>query len=113
MSSRNLPTPTTIKSPSALTSPRATCRTNAKRKDTHGKLPKALTAQQLSARFIPWKKAFNAIIVHVSKFFKLQVGDFIYTGTPAGVGPVQVGDKLEGFLMLEQRFEHVLTCDIR
>lgn len=57
--------------------------------------------------------SFNDIIVYVSKFFKLQVGDYIYTGTPAGVGPVQIGDKLEGFLQLGGRFEHVLTCDIR
>lgn len=57
--------------------------------------------------------SFDSIIVHVSKFFKLQVGDYIYTGTPAGVGPVQIGDKLEGFLLLQDRFEHVLTCDVR
>lgn len=38
------------------------------------------------------------IIVHVSKYFTLHVGDFIYTGTPAGVGPVKIGDRLTGFL---------------
>lgn len=41
---------------------------------------------------------FDALIVHVSKFFKLQMGDIIYTGTPAGVGPVKIGDLLEGFI---------------
>ncbi|MDX1686226.1 MAG: fumarylacetoacetate hydrolase family protein [Saprospiraceae bacterium] len=38
------------------------------------------------------------IIVYVSQFFKLQMGDIIYTGTPEGVGPVQIDDVLEGFL---------------
>lgn len=58
--------------------------------------------------------SFTDIIVYVSKFFKLQMGDLIYTGTPAGVGPVQIGDKLEGFItMKDGKTEHVLTCDIR
>ncbi|MEP7266695.1 MAG: fumarylacetoacetate hydrolase family protein [Saprospiraceae bacterium] len=41
---------------------------------------------------------FDHIISYVSRFFKLLKGDLIYTGTPAGVGPVQIGDTLEGFL---------------
>lgn len=58
--------------------------------------------------------SFEDIIVYVSKFFKLQMGDLIYTGTPAGVGPVKIGDKLEGFItMKDGKTEHVLTCDIR
>lgn len=58
--------------------------------------------------------SFEAIIVYVSKFFKLQMGDLIYTGTPAGVGPVKIGDKLEGFVTFNDgKTEHVLTCDIR
>jgi 2-keto-4-pentenoate hydratase/2-oxohepta-3-ene-1,7-dioic acid hydratase in catechol pathway len=32
------------------------------------------------------------------------VGDLIYTGTPAGVGPVKIGDKLEGFLEQQSVF---------
>lgn len=40
----------------------------------------------------------EALIVYISKFITLRKGDLIYTGTPAGVGPVQIGDKLEGFL---------------
>ncbi len=42
--------------------------------------------------------SFEAIISYVSQFFKLQMGDLLYTGTPAGVGPVQIGDQLEGYL---------------
>ena len=41
---------------------------------------------------------FDHLIVYLSQFFKLQQGDVIYTGTPAGVGPVKIGDLLEGYL---------------
>lgn len=40
----------------------------------------------------------DKIISYVSQFFTLKIGDVIYTGTPAGVGSVKVGDKLEGFI---------------
>jgi acylpyruvate hydrolase len=42
--------------------------------------------------------SFGKIISYASQFFTLQVGDLIYTGTPAGVGPIKMGDRLEGFL---------------
>lgn len=38
------------------------------------------------------------IISYLSQFFTLSLGDLIYSGTPAGVGPVQIGDHLKGFL---------------
>jgi 2-keto-4-pentenoate hydratase/2-oxohepta-3-ene-1,7-dioic acid hydratase in catechol pathway len=38
------------------------------------------------------------IIAHVSQYFTLKPGDVLFTGTPKGVGPVHVGDKLDGFL---------------
>jgi 2-keto-4-pentenoate hydratase/2-oxohepta-3-ene-1,7-dioic acid hydratase in catechol pathway len=41
---------------------------------------------------------FDQIIAHASRFFTLKMGDLIYTGTPEGVGPVQQGDVLEGFI---------------
>jgi len=41
---------------------------------------------------------FDIIIEHVSKYVTLKIGDLIYTGTPAGVGPVAIGDRLEGFI---------------
>lgn len=40
----------------------------------------------------------NQIMAYVSQFFTLKIGDLIYTGTPAGVGPVVIGDYLEGFI---------------
>lgn len=49
--------------------------------------------------------SFNDIICYASKFFRLQDGDYIFTGTPAGVGPVKKGDilvgSIEGHKMLE------------
>jgi 2-keto-4-pentenoate hydratase/2-oxohepta-3-ene-1,7-dioic acid hydratase in catechol pathway len=41
---------------------------------------------------------FEDIICYVSKFITLKQGDFIFTGTPAGVGKVNINDKLEGFI---------------
>ncbi|MDR1602828.1 MAG: fumarylacetoacetate hydrolase family protein [Tannerella sp.] len=40
----------------------------------------------------------DKIIARVSRYFTLRMGDLIYTGTPAGVGKVHVGDHLEGYL---------------
>ena len=40
----------------------------------------------------------DEIIAYVSKFFTLKIGDLIYTGTPAGIGAVKVGDHLEGYI---------------
>lgn len=37
---------------------------------------------------------FDKIISYVSQYFSLNMGDIIYTGTPEGVGPVAIGDKL-------------------
>ncbi|MHA6249886.1 fumarylacetoacetate hydrolase family protein [Pontibacter sp. CAU 1760] len=41
---------------------------------------------------------FDDIIAYVSKFITLKTGDIIFTGTPQGVGPVQIGDRLEGYV---------------
>jgi 2-keto-4-pentenoate hydratase/2-oxohepta-3-ene-1,7-dioic acid hydratase in catechol pathway len=40
----------------------------------------------------------DRIIAYVSQFLTLKIGDLIYTGTPAGVGPIEIGDKLEAFI---------------
>jgi acylpyruvate hydrolase len=48
---------------------------------------------------------FDTIIEHVSKFVTLKIGDLIYTGTPAGVGPVAIGDRLEGFIGEKKMFD--------
>lgn len=45
------------------------------------------------------------IIAYVSQFFSLHTGDLIFTGTPAGVGPVSIGDQLKGAIEQEPLFE--------
>ena len=40
----------------------------------------------------------DEIIAHVSKYFTLKMGDLIFTGTPAGVGSVKIGDHLQAYL---------------
>ncbi len=41
---------------------------------------------------------FHYIIAYLSKYFTLKKGDIIFTGTPSGVGPVQIGDRLCAFI---------------
>jgi 2-keto-4-pentenoate hydratase/2-oxohepta-3-ene-1,7-dioic acid hydratase in catechol pathway len=54
------------------------------------------TVQQGNTRDMIY--SVDKIIAYVSKFFTLKIGDLIYTGTPAGVGPVKIEDHLEGYL---------------
>ena len=42
--------------------------------------------------------SFDQIISYVSQFLMIKIGDLIFTGTPAGVGPVKIGDRLEAFI---------------
>lgn len=49
------------------------------------------------------------ILAYASRFFTLNIGDLVFTGTPAGVGPVEVHDTLEGFLLDEK----LMQVDIR
>jgi fumarylpyruvate hydrolase len=52
-----------------------------------------------------WK--IPEVISKLSELFVLQPGDLIYTGTPAGVGPVNIGDKVEA------QIENVGRLDIQ
>jgi 2-keto-4-pentenoate hydratase/2-oxohepta-3-ene-1,7-dioic acid hydratase in catechol pathway len=40
----------------------------------------------------------DRLISFISQFFTLKTGDMLYTGTPAGVGPVNIDDHLTGYL---------------
>lgn len=44
----------------------------------------------------------NKLIAYVSQFMTLKIGDLIFTGTPEGVGPVQIGDRLKGYIEDEE-----------
>jgi len=50
--------------------------------------------------------SFDALIAYVSRFQTLRMGDLIFTGTPAGVGPIAIGQTLEGFIG-ERKVLHV------
>lgn len=54
------------------------------------------TVQQGNTRDMLFK--VDQIIEYISQFFTLKIGDLLFTGTPAGVGPVKVGDHLTGYL---------------
>jgi acylpyruvate hydrolase len=45
---------------------------------------------------------FDEIIAEISKYFTLKTGDLIFTGTPAGVGKVNIGDRLVAFIEGEE-----------
>ena len=49
--------------------------------------------------------SIDQLIVYLSQFMTLKTGDLIYTGTPSGVGPVKIGDKLTGFIQDRKMFD--------
>jgi acylpyruvate hydrolase len=49
--------------------------------------------------------SFESLIAFVSRYITLKKGDLIFTGTPAGVGRVKVGDRLEGYLEEEKMLD--------
>jgi acylpyruvate hydrolase len=42
--------------------------------------------------------SYEKIIAHISKFVTIKMGDLIFTGTPAGVGPIKIGDRLQAYI---------------
>lgn len=48
--------------------------------------------------------SIDYIISYISQFVTLKTGDLIFTGTPSGVGPVNIGDQLTGFLEGQEMF---------
>ena len=52
--------------------------------------------------------AVDTIIEYISQFVTLKIGDLIYTGTPAGVGPVEINDQLEGFIGERKMFDFLV-----
>jgi len=49
--------------------------------------------------------SFDRIIAYVSQFISLKPGDLIFTGTPSGVGPIQINDHFEVFIEDEKLLE--------
>lgn len=67
---------------------------------------KELVQQGNSAQMI---HDFDYIISYISNYFSVNIGDLIFTGTPAGVGELVVGDELEGFI----EEESLLSLDVK
>ena len=51
----------------------------------------------------------DSLIAFVSQYITLKIGDLIFTGTPKGVGPVKIGDKIEAFI----EGDKMLECEIK
>ncbi len=47
----------------------------------------------------------DELVAYVSRFFTLKIGDILFTGTPAGVGTVKPGDKLQGYISDQKMFD--------
>lgn len=62
--------------------------------------------QQATTAQMIWK--IDELIAEISKYFTLKTGDLIFTGTPAGVGKVNPGDFLAGFLGEEKVFDLIV-----
>lgn len=52
---------------------------------------------------------FDKIVSYISNYFSVNIGDLIFTGTPAGVGEIVVGDEVEAFI----EDESLLTLDVK
>lgn len=49
--------------------------------------------------------SIDEFIAYASRFFTFKIGDILFTGTPSGVGPVKVGDRLEGYIFDRKMFD--------
>ena len=61
-----------------------------------------ITVQKGNTSLMLWK--IDEIIEYVSKYFTLKIGDIIFTGTPSGVGKVNINDNLTGFIETKPMF---------
>lgn len=66
-------------------------------------LKNGVAVQNGSSDLMIWNIA--ELIEDISQYFTLKTGDYIFTGTPAGVGPVQIGDTLTGILQGNKLFD--------
>lgn len=49
--------------------------------------------------------SIDELIAYISRFFTVKIGDILFTGTPAGVGKVNIGDRLQGYIFEKKMFD--------
>lgn len=47
----------------------------------------------------------DVLIAHISKYFTLKIGDILFTGTPVGVGKINIEDHLQGYIFDKKMFD--------
>jgi 2-keto-4-pentenoate hydratase/2-oxohepta-3-ene-1,7-dioic acid hydratase in catechol pathway len=50
----------------------------------------------------------DELIAYISQFFTLKIGDLIFTGTPDGVSPVAINDRLTGYIEDKMMFDFMV-----
>ena len=60
------------------------------------------TVQSSNTSLMLWP--IDEMIAYVSQYMTLKKGDILFTGTPEGVGPIKIGDQLEGFIESQNMF---------
>jgi 2-keto-4-pentenoate hydratase/2-oxohepta-3-ene-1,7-dioic acid hydratase in catechol pathway len=66
-------------------------------------LKNGIAVQEGNSDLMIWN--ISELIADISQYFTLKTGDYIFTGTPAGVGPIQIGDTLTGILQGNKLFD--------
>ena len=61
------------------------------------------TVQSSNTSLMIWP--IDEMIAYVSQYMTLKKGDILFTGTPEGVGPIKIGDQLEGFIESQNMFD--------
>jgi 2-keto-4-pentenoate hydratase/2-oxohepta-3-ene-1,7-dioic acid hydratase in catechol pathway len=62
-----------------------------------------ISVQKGNSDLMIWN--ISELVADISQYFTLKTGDYIFTGTPAGVGPVHIGDTLTGILQGNKLFD--------
>ena len=62
----------------------------------------SITVQSSNTSLMLW--SIDEMIAYVSQYMTLKKGDILFTGTPEGVGPIKIGDQLEGFIESQNMF---------